>query len=118
MATQDGGIGRYTVPPCTTKRRTTTNFETENNQNYQKIELYGSPTTKELKKRHSSRLVGVAETNSWVREDSQQGGSLRTRAGNATVWPSRWSYICEQKKQEEQLGSETDHATQGSRAGK
>ena len=24
---QDGGVGRYTVPPCTTKRRTTTNLE-------------------------------------------------------------------------------------------
>ena len=27
-----------------------------------KIELYGSPTTKELKKKHSSRLVGGVET--------------------------------------------------------
>ena len=35
----------------------------KNNQNCQKIELYGSPTTKELKK-HSSRQVGRAETGS------------------------------------------------------
>ena len=26
---QDGGIGRYTVPPCTTKRRTTTNLKSK-----------------------------------------------------------------------------------------
>ena len=32
----------------------------------QKIELYGSPTTKEIKKKHSSRPVGGAETGSWA----------------------------------------------------
>ena len=36
------------------------------NQNCQKIELYGSLTTKELEKKHSSRLVEGAETGSWV----------------------------------------------------
>ena len=49
---QDAGIGRHTLPPLTTKRRTTKNLKTKNNQNCQKIELYGSPTTKELKKKH------------------------------------------------------------------
>ena len=28
--------------------------------------MYGSPTTKELKKKHSSRLVGGAEMGSWA----------------------------------------------------
>ena len=68
---QDGVIGRYTVPPCTTKRRTT-NLKTKNNQKYQKIELYGSLTTNELKKKHSSRPEGG------VAEDTQQGGGWRT----------------------------------------
>ena len=47
-------------------------FKNKNNQNKQKIELQGSPTTKEIKKKkkHSSRLLGGAETGSWVREDS------------------------------------------------
>ena len=58
---QDRGVRRYTLPPCTTKRRTT-NLKTKNSQNCQKIQLYGSPTTKELKKKHSSILVGAAET--------------------------------------------------------
>ena len=58
---QDGGVGRYTVPPCTTKRRTTTNLKTKDYQNCQKIKMYGSPTTKELKKKHSFRPVGGAE---------------------------------------------------------
>ena len=31
-SSQDGGIGRYTVLPCTTKRRATTNLKTKNNQ--------------------------------------------------------------------------------------
>ena len=53
---QDGGIRRYTLPPNTTKGRTTTNLKTKSNQNCQKIELYGSPTTKELKKKYSFRL--------------------------------------------------------------
>ena len=50
-SSQDGGVGRYTVPPHTTKR-TTKNLKTKINQNCQKIELYGSPTTKELRNIH------------------------------------------------------------------
>ena len=71
---QNGGIGRYTLPPCTTKRRTTTNFRIKNNQNCQKIKLYGSPTTKELKKKHSFRQVGGAEMGSRSGENAEQGG--------------------------------------------
>ena len=58
------------MPPHTTERRTTN--LTNNNQNCQKIELYVSLTTKKLKKKHSSRLVGGAETGSWGGEDLQQ----------------------------------------------
>ena len=65
-SSQDGGIGRHTVPPHTTKRRTTTNLKTKNNQNCQKIKVYGSLTTKEIKKKHSSRPVGGTEMGSWV----------------------------------------------------
>ena len=64
---QDGSTGRHTVPPCTTiARTTTTNFKTKHNQNGQKIELYGSPTTKEFKKKHSPSPVGGAGTGSWA----------------------------------------------------
>ena len=45
---QDGGLGRYTLPPHTTKRRTTTNLKAKHNHNCQKIKLHGSLTTKEL----------------------------------------------------------------------
>ena len=54
------------MPPYITKRRTTTNLKTKSNQNWQKINLYGSPTTKELKKKHSFRQVGGAEMSSWA----------------------------------------------------
>ena len=70
--------------PHTTKRRTITNLKTKNNQNCQKTQLYGSPTTKELKKKHSYRPVGGEETGSWGGEDEWQGSS----------WRSGWSHIC------------------------
>ena len=46
QSSQDGGVGRYTLPPCTTER--TTNLKTKHHQNCGRIELYGSLTTKEL----------------------------------------------------------------------
>ena len=110
-SSQNGGISRYTVPPSTTKRRTTTNLKTKNNQNFQKIKLYGSPTTKELKKKHSSKLVGGAE---------RAHGKVETKG---LGWKWRWlaerrSHFCVWINQEEQLGSKTDRTTQGSSAGK
>ena len=105
---QDGGIGRYTLPPCTAKTRTTTNLKTKTNQNCQKIELYGSPTTKELKKKHSSRQVGGVETGSKGREDIWRGGG----------WQTMWSHICMWISQEEQLGSEAHLTAQDSSVGK
>ena len=74
---QDRGVGRHTVPPHTTKRRTTTNLKTQNHQNCQKIKLYGSLTTKELKK-HSFRPLGGADMGSRGGEDSRQDGSWQT----------------------------------------
>ena len=58
---QDRGIGRH-LPPRTTKKRTTKNLNTKNNQNCQKIKLYGSQSIKELKK-HSFRQIGGVETD-------------------------------------------------------
>ena len=54
---QDGGVVRNASLPHTTKRRTTTYLKTINNQKCQKMKLYRTSTTKELKK-HSPRLVG------------------------------------------------------------
>ena len=52
-------------------------FKNKNNENLQKIELYGSPTTKEIKKKHSSRPVGGVEKGSQVertRSKAMAGG--------------------------------------------
>ena len=70
------------MPPCTTKR-TTTSIQAKNNQNCDKIELYGSLTTKELKKKHSFRLIGGVVMGSWHKEDMGQGSSWRT-------WRASW----------------------------
>ena len=69
---QDGGVGRYTSLFHTTKRRTTINFKTKNYQNCQKIELYGTLTTKKLKKKHSPRLRRGG--------DQQQGQRIHSKA--------------------------------------
>ena len=79
---QYGGVGRYTVPPRTTKRRTTTNLKTKNNQKCQKIQLYRRPTTKELKKNHSSRPVGGVEMGS--REERTLGKVVPGRVEGPT----------------------------------
>ena len=50
-------------------------FKNNNNHNCQKIKLYGSLTTKELKKKHSSRPVRGVEMGSRSGEDAQQGSS-------------------------------------------
>ena len=79
-------MGRHIVPPHTMNRRTTTNLKTKNNQNCQKIELYGCPTTKELKKKHSSRLVGGEDTGSQAERTGSEaaaGGPDEAAAGRA-----------------------------------
>ena len=105
---QDGGVGRYAWFPHTTKRRTTTDLKTKNNQNCQKIELYRSSTTMELKKKYSSRLVGGAETGSQGGEDAWQGGGWQTTQTRILMWINL----------EEQLGNKTDSITQGYSVGK
>ena len=50
------------------------NYKTTITQNHQKIELYGSLTTKELKKSHSSRGLGGPET----RRRGDEGGGAHT----------------------------------------
>ena len=67
------------------QKRTTTNLKTKNNQNCQKIELYGSLTAKKLKKKHSSRPAREAVKGSQRGEDLQQGSSWRTREGKAAA---------------------------------
>ena len=102
------------MPPYTTKRRTTTNLKTKNNQNYQNIKLYGSLTSKELKKKFASRLVGGEEMGRQGRENLWQGSGPE----RGCSWWTRQSHICVWINPEEQLGRETNCTTQGSIVGK
>ena len=64
---QNGGVGRQThCASSHNQKKDNNNLKTKNNPNWQKIELYGSQAIKEIKKTHSSRPVGGAETGSWV----------------------------------------------------
>ena len=69
-SSQDGGRCRYSLPPCTTKRWITTDLKTKNNPNSQKIELYGSLTAKELKKKHSH----MDKPRGWGSVEARGGG--------------------------------------------
>ena len=79
-SSQNGVIGRFASPPCTTIQKITTNLKTKTTQNCWKIELYESPTTNNLKT-YSSRRVGGVQMGRMGRED--MGGS-----GEAVV--TRW----------------------------
>ena len=115
---EDGGIGGYAVSPHTTKRRTTTNLKTKNNQNCQKIKLYGKKSDNQGVKEETfiqnSRKGGDGQLGG---ENSRQGGDgWRTRQGGG--WWSRQFHICMQTDQEKQMGSKTHCATQGSSVGR
>ena len=56
-SSQDGGVGKHGLPPCATSAKITINYKRAVTQNCQTIELYGSPTAKELKKSYSSRFA-------------------------------------------------------------
>ena len=71
LENQDGGIGRHTAPPRTTR--------TDRKSNSKESD------TKEIKNKHSSRSVGGAETGSAGGEDS--GGHGGTKTGG--VWDER-----------------------------
>ena len=86
---QDGGIGRYSVSSHNQKEDKK-KFKNKNNQNCQKIELCGSLTTKGLKKKISSTLVGGVEMGSWGGEDTWQGDGLG-RQGDG--WWTGWSHL-------------------------
>ena len=120
-------MGRYTLPPPrTTKRRATTNLKTKSNKNCQKIELYGSPTTKELKKKDSHIPVGGAETGSQA-ERTWGKVAAEGLGGQEVSWQTRMDKVASgtpavphlhADNQEEQRESEIDCKNQGSSTGK
>ena len=107
---QDGGVGEISFTSLHNQKKETTILKTKNNQNFQKLELYGSTTTKKVKKKHSSRLVGGTE---------KEAGLERTLSkAMAGSWRTRWSHIHMHINWEELWRSKTDCTTQGSSVGK
>ena len=74
-SSHDGGVGRYTSSH--NQQMITPNLTTKN-QNFQ--------TTKELKKKHSSRLVERVETGNQVGGDMWQGSGWWTKQSHACIW--------------------------------
>ena len=72
---------RFLVQPQ--KKKLQLDLKTNDTQNHQKIELYGSPTTKDLKKPHSSRQVGGEEKRGWV---ERRGGTVWCREVVGAEW--------------------------------
>ena len=58
---QDAGVSKQSLPLHTTTEKLQLDYKTSITHNHQKIKMYGSLTTKELKKSHSSRRVGGLE---------------------------------------------------------
>ena len=114
-SSQDGGIGKYTLLPLISKRRTTKNLKTKKH-----------PELPENRTVWKSNNQGVKET---FIQTGRRGGEgkpgwrgltarQRTGEGQGGSWWTGQSLIHLQISQEEQLGSDTDHATQVSSAGK
>ena len=89
-ASQDGGVGRHALLPCTTKRRTTTNLKTKSNQNCQKIEPLWKSNNQGVKKEtfiHTGRRGGVGQPR-WrgcaARQLTEQGQVVASGLGDPT----------------------------------
>ena len=95
------------MPPCTTETRTTTNL------NKTPQELTENRT---IWKSDNQEVKEETFIQTGRRSRDRQPETEYARQGNG--WQTRQSHICMQINQEEQLGSDTDHATQVSNMGK
>ena len=89
---QDGGIGRHTVLPHTKKKdqkKDNNNLKTKKQPELTENQLYGSPTTKEIKKKHSFR-PGQRGRDGQLR---WRGLAVRRQLED----PGRQSHICADK---------------------
>ena len=72
---QDGGVGRNPLLPRT-KRRITTNLKSINNKKCQKVKLYGTLITNELKQStRTIRLVRQWTEITWGKAADRAGGA-------------------------------------------
>ena len=77
---QDGGKGKHALPSYTAREKITTKLQNKYHPDFQNIKLYGSTTTKDLKKPHSSTWVGRVKTwryVEWHRAAQRRGEAMR-----------------------------------------
>ena len=89
---QDGGVGRYTVPPLTTKRATT-NLKTKNNQDCQKVKLWKSDN--QGVKEETFILTGRGRDGQAAGAESKRDKVVAGRVGGPTfvrgyTWRNNW----------------------------
>ena len=89
-SSQDGGLGRYTVPPCKTKRRTT-NLKTKNNQNCSENRTVWKSDNQGVKEETFTQTGRRDRDGQLGGEDTWQGGghiwvgeAVASRPGSAT----------------------------------
>ena len=80
---QDGGIDNMLCLLVQPQRELQLNLKTNNTQNCQKIELYGSLTTKDLKQPHSSRF-GRKGRDAERNREAQKGMKAGTGGPSST----------------------------------
>ena len=100
---EDGVIGKDASPPGTTIAKTTLDYKTNITQKCQKIKLCGTPTTKDLKKSHSSGQVRGAEM--------QRGAEMWNGWSHIYVW---WIKIGRDILGARDPSPRPDHPAQGS----
>ena len=69
-------------------------YKTNITQIHHKIKMYGSPTTKDLKRPHSSRRVGRVEMcgEEWRSREEQRG--METQSGMERRWNRGPTFMC------------------------
>ena len=87
---QDVSIGNTFHLQAQLDQKLQLDYKTNISQICQKIELYGSPITKDLKKPHSSRRVGGLERQRGAEREEQQR-SIDTWSGLERRW-NGWSH--------------------------
>ena len=111
-SSQDGGIGRHTVPPRTTKTRSTTNLKTKTQRELTENQTVWKSDNQVIKEETFIQTGRRGGDGQLGREDSQQGSGWWTGRGGCLQ--TGQSHIHVQINWEEQLGSETDPTTQSS----
>ena len=80
-SSQDGGIGRNPSPPCTTKRRKTTNIKSINNQKGQKNQTSWNSNNQRIKQ--SNRTTGPLRR--WTERNRSEAADCGGGAGFGEV---------------------------------